>query len=293
MRAPPRVGAARHAPTAPRVERRRESVGGLDVRFDRRRLTGTRRAAAATLFPPISFPPLETPFPGSHSLTAPRGRGVIPPFKRNAPKGENRGGHQRGGLDGAAGGMEPLFLHAFCAGRAPPPYGLPPPLRRFAPLAPTAPAGPGALVGRLGGSRARHVAALRGTAPRRAVCENKARSTCRRTSSRPALRTSSVLEALEPSPFSRPPRCRCRVNRVAALIPQPSRHLEDSASRWLLLAMGSSDRWARTGGPTTPKRYVGRDPYGRFAFRSRKGVGLQKAKVLLFLARTPENGRAG
>ena len=93
-------------------------------------LLRTRRAAAATLFPPSVFPLWKPPF-------------RIPPFTRNTPKGENRRGHQRGGF--MARRTARPFIHAFSVRRAPPPYGLPPPLRRSAPLR-HGPQGPGALV---------------------------------------------------------------------------------------------------------------------------------------------------
>ncbi len=100
---------------------------------------GRRRACVC----PLQFSPFGTPFPG---YAAPRGRGMIPLSSRNPPKGANRGGRQRGGRYGADGGMEPLHLHASdarsgLAVRAPPPYGLPPPLRRSVPFAPSAPRG--------------------------------------------------------------------------------------------------------------------------------------------------------
>jgi hypothetical protein len=92
-----------------------------------------RRAAAATLFPPSVFPLWKPPF-------------QIPPFSKESTKGGKPRGAPARRSHGADGGMEPLHLHALhgrsgLAVRAPPPSGLPPPLRRSAPFAPSAPRG--------------------------------------------------------------------------------------------------------------------------------------------------------
>ena len=103
--------------------------------------------------------------------------------------------------------------------------------------------------------------------------------------SRPALRTSSVLEALEPSPFSRPPRCRWRVNlgrrtHSASSVPPFAR----PHSVTLLAAAAGFIR-------SVGEDY--RNPSDACAFRSRKEGGASESEVLLFLARTAGNGRAG
>jgi len=130
---------------------------------------------------------------------------VIPPFKkRNPPKGENRGGHQRGGLYGADGGMEPLYLHASharsgLAVRAPPPSGSPP-LRRSTPFAPSAPRGGARWSGR------HRLSPFRASTRCRPSVE-------RRRSSRASGCKCSPESRLHRSPYSVAAACRCRRRR--------------------------------------------------------------------------------
>ncbi len=165
---------------------------GLRPHLNARGLAPDAAGGPGNAVSPLSFPPLETPFPG---YAAPRGRGVIPPFfKEHGQRGQTAGGNSTAAFSGADGRRGDPFPRA-C--RAPPPFGLPDATPPLSPLCAFRPQGRGALV------RPSPAAAVHVLARCRPSVE-------RRLSSRASGCKCSPESRLHNSPYSYAAACRCK-----------------------------------------------------------------------------------